>query len=329
MRVAHLQRKPLPGYFSIEGQFEEIRAQMPPGYCCEPWICPEFSKGIWPRLRNARAAARVEADVWHVTGDVHYLTYHLPRKRTLLTVHDCVFLHQTRGMRRWLLKKMFFDWAVPRAAIVTVISEATRRELLSLVDVPPQRLRLVPCCVASSFEYVPPRPLPAEPEVLMVGTKANKNLLRMIAALKGLTCKVHIVGELDVGLVAAVQAAGVEFRNSPELDHAGMVEAYRACDLVGFVSTYEGFGLPIIEAQATGRPVVTSNTSSMPEACGGAAMLVDPLQVASIHQGFRRVLNDHSLRADLISRGRTNAALYDARRVTRMYLDIYSELAQS
>lgn len=327
LRVAHLMRRPLPGYFSIEGQFELVRRFLPPRYQCETWVCPRFSRGIWPRLRNARAAARVSADVWHVTGDVHYLTYHLPKARTLLTVHDCVFLHQTSGLRRWLIKKMFYDWAVPRAAIVTVISQATRRELLSLVPEVEPSVRQVPCCVSPEFAKALDRPWPETPEVLMVGTKPNKNLVRMVQALAGLRCRLHIVGEQDADLRAALAASNLPWRNSPSLTAHDMAQAYRDCDLLAFASTYEGFGLPIIEAQATGRPVLTSDAASMPEASGGAALLVNPFEVASMAAGFRRLLEDSMLRADLVRRGLENAALYAAPRVARMYADIYDELS--
>lgn len=329
IRVAHLMRRPLPGYFSIEGQFELVRRFLPPRCHCETWICPEFSRGVFPRLRNARAAARVSADVWHVTGDVHYLTYHLPKARTLLTVHDCVFLHQTSGLRRWLIKKMFYDWAVPRAAIVTVISQATRRELLSLLPEVEPRIRHVPCCVSPEFTADPARPWPRTPEVLMVGTKPNKNLVRMVRALAGLRCSLHIVGEPDGDLRAALAASNLPWRNSPSLTAQGMAQAFRDCDLLAFASTYEGFGLPILEAQATGRPVLTSDAASMPEASGGAAVLVNPLDVASIAAGFRRLIEDAGLRSELIERGHANAALHAAPRVAQMYADIYDELNQA
>lgn len=326
MNVAHLQRKPFPGYYSIEGQFELIRRHMPANIECKPWVCPHLSEGVLPRLSNARAASRVNADVYHVTGDVHYLTRYLPRERTVLTVHDCVFLRQTRGLRRLFIRKLFYEWAVPRAAVVTVISEATRRELEELVPSVKGKLQLIPCCVGDEFVYSAPRAWPATPTVLMIGTKENKNVVRMVQALTGLDVVVHVVGALSGAQERALAASKLPWRNTPALDRAGMISAYRDCDLLAFASTYEGFGLPIVEAQATGRAVLTSNTHSMPEASGGAAVMVNPLDVGSIRAGAERVLGDAALRIELIERGRANAARFAPQRVAALYGDVYYDL---
>jgi len=103
--------------------------------------------------------------------------------------------------------------------------------------------------------------------------------------------------------------------------------AYRECDLVVFASSYEGFGLPILEANATGRPVVTSNVCSMPEVAGGAACLVDPFDVASIRAGVNRVLSDPAYRESLIVAGFENAKRFGAARIARAYADVYTNLA--
>lgn len=329
LNVAHLQRKPFPGYYSIEGQFELIRKHMPVGIECKPWVCPHLSKGLWPRLSNARAAAAVTADIYHVTGDVHYLTRYLPCERTVLTVHDCVFLRQTSGLRRLFIRKMFYEWAVPRASIVTVISEATRRELEELVPSVKGKLVLIPCCVGDEFTYSAPHAWPATPTVLMVGTKENKNIVRMAQALSSLEVTVHVVGVLSAAQRHALDASNLPWRNSPVLDRAGMANAYRECDLLAFASTYEGFGLPIIEAQATGRPVVTSNAFAMPETSGGAAVLVDPQDVASIRVGFERLLRDASFREGLVEGGLANAGKFSPQFVAGAYCSVYRKVAKA
>lgn len=328
LRVAHLQRRPFPGYFSIEGQFEELRAHMPEGIACRPWICPHLSRGALPRIANTLAARRVRADVYHVTGDVHYLSLGLPRERTLLTIHDCVFATQTRGLRRWALRKTFYEWAVAHAARVTVISETVRRELLQLVPAAVEKVSVVPCCLPQRFTYSP-KEFASVPEVLLVGTTPNKNLPRALEALKGLTCRIHVVGRLDAAQQAALAATGAKWRNSIDLKGEAMVSAYREADVVALLSTYEGFGLPIIEAQAVGRVVVASNTSSLPEASGGAAILVDPLDVASISAGFARAMGDSALRSELLERGRLNAARFAPALVAQSYAALYEVLNQA
>jgi glycosyltransferase involved in cell wall biosynthesis len=106
-----------------------------------------------------------------------------------------------------------------------------------------------------------------------------------------------------------------------------MVAAYRRCDMVVFASLYEGFGLPILEAQAMGRPVITSNFGAMKEAAGDGALLVDPYLVEEIRAAILRIKREPALREDLIAKGLRNAAKFSANAVANSYAQIYKQLA--
>jgi glycosyltransferase involved in cell wall biosynthesis len=106
-----------------------------------------------------------------------------------------------------------------------------------------------------------------------------------------------------------------------------LVEAYRRCDMVVFASLYEGFGLPILEAQAMGRPVITSNFGAMSEAAGDGALIVDPYSVEAIRDAILRVKNEPGLREELIAKGLRNAAKFSADAVALKYARIYKNLA--
>jgi glycosyltransferase involved in cell wall biosynthesis len=123
--------------------------------------------------------------------------------------------------------------------------------------------------------------------------------------------------------MSLLDAVGVPYENQVGLGPAELLAAYRRCDALIFASTYEGFGLPIIEAQAVGRPVITSRICSMPEAAGGAACLVDPLDPSDIRRGIQRLLEDPAFAAELVSAGFTNAARYSPERIARAYADVY------
>jgi glycosyltransferase involved in cell wall biosynthesis len=118
-------------------------------------------------------------------------------------------------------------------------------------------------------------------------------------------------------------------RELGRLTDAELVEAYRRCDMVVFASLYEGFGLPILEAQAMGRPVVTSNFGAMSEAAGEGALLVDPYSVDAIRAAVIRIKNEPTLREDLIAAGLRNAAKFRADVVALRYADVYRGLVQA
>jgi glycosyltransferase involved in cell wall biosynthesis len=112
-----------------------------------------------------------------------------------------------------------------------------------------------------------------------------------------------------------------------DVNNDEILAAYQRCDLVLFASTHEGFGLPILEAQAVGRPVVTGNCSSMPGVAGDAACLVDPFDSQSIRAGVEQVVFNETYRTRLISRGFENAQRFSATRIAAEYARLYREIA--
>ncbi len=126
--------------------------------------------------------------------------------------------------------------------------------------------------------------------------------------------------------IAALKENEINFTNTFDLGDKEIRQEYENADIVAFCSTMEGFGLPIIEAQAMGKPVITSNIEPMIGTSGGAAVLVDPLDIASIREGMKAMIADHDLRADLIERGQANAARFSADKVAAQYEQLYDEM---
>lgn len=325
IRVVHLQRKPMPGFHSIEKLFATVRRELPGEFEVRVAQSPRDNGGLFKRFANLRAASRVQADVSHVVGDSHYLALGTQASRTVLTVHDCVALQRTSGLRRWILKRLYFTGPIRRAAVVTAISPKTVSELSELAGADPGRVRVVPCCVSV------PVAATGSPAVaftaLQVGTLPHKNLEAVVSALAATGIPLHIVGELSAQQRAQLDKSGVAWSSSAGLDDAGMAAAYRRAGVLVFVSTYEGFGLPILEAQAIGLPVVTSALAPMDWVAGDGALLVDPADAAAIRSAVLRIAEDHGLRDRLREAGLNNVRRFGAREVALQYAQIYRELA--
>ena len=165
------------------------------------------------------------------------------------------------------------------------------------------------------------------PVILQVGARNNKNLSRVAASLSGIPCEFHIIGHLQEADRVELDRAGVRHRVSDELTDDQVLQAYEGCDLLVFASTYEGFGMPIVEANAVGRPVVTSNLEPMVSVAGGAACLVDPYDPESIRCGVLRLIQDSAYREELIQRGFENVKRFSPKAIAEAYLGIYLELA--
>jgi len=161
-----------------------------------------------------------------------------------------------------------------------------------------------------------------------VGTAHNKNLETLILALKGMNCILSVIGPLTNEQKASLDHNNIEFENYLDLSPASLKDEYEKCDIVAFVSVHEGFGMPIIEAQAVGRPVITSRMASLPEVAGdGAYYIENPLDANEIQKALYRIINDESIRRDLVTAGFLNASKYTHPEMVKNYYSLYHNMA--
>ncbi|MBX3475402.1 MAG: glycosyltransferase [Planctomycetes bacterium] len=322
--VLHLERKPQPGFHSIENLFATIRRNLPGDI--EPRVArsPHSNGGILRRLGNLIWAGRQRADVIHVVGDSHYLVLATPPGRTVLTIHDCAPLVRSGGLRRRLLRWAYFLRPMARAAVTTTVSEKSRQELHDLAGADPAAVRVVPNCVSQAFTSGPGA---HGRDVLAVGTLEHKNLRRVARSLAGTGLALRVIGPLDDALRAQLTAAGTPFTQTQGLDEAAMAEAYRSAGVLAFVSMYEGFGMPILEAQACGLPVVTSARAPMDWVAGNGALLIDPTDESAIRAGLLAAMDDEQQRRQLVEAGLLNVQRFAPAAIAAHYAAIYRELA--
>jgi len=326
MNVAFFHRKRHAFHFSIEKIFDEVRKHLPAELDAHVLTCPYESQGFLPRLKNALWAARNKAAVNHITGDVHYLTAFLPPSKTVLTIHDCGFMNHPSRLARAVLWLFWLKLPVKQAKFVTTISESTKRDVIHYTKCDPSKVRVIPDCTDPLYQASAKPFNSQKPSILIVGTKPNKNVPRVIEALKGIACSLQIVGQPKPELQAQLEASGVEHHWHSRLSDSELYKLYQQSDILLFASTLEGFGMPILEAQSVGRVVVTSNISSMPEIAGKGAYLVDPFDTASIREGIGRVIADEPLREELIRLGFENIGRFHPQQVAQMYHALYQEV---
>lgn len=325
--IQHYQRKRRPyANYSLEFIFQDVRERLGSKQPIDLVVSPFLSKGVLRRAAIMLHAWWCQRGLMHVTGDINFATLLLRPRSSVLTILDCGFIARRGSITRSLLKVFWLDVPVARMRYITTISDFSKQEILRLTGCAEEKITVIP--VAISERFVPaPRDFRQEvPRVLVVGTAQNKNIQRIAAALKGIRCQLHIIGEPSSQDVAALKFNGVDFKNEVDLNSDQIVDAYRQCDLLLFPSTYEGFGMPILEAQATGRPVVTSNVASMPEVAGDAACLVDPFSTDSIRGGVLKVIEDAVFREGLVQRGLENVKRFHPDVIAEAYLSLYRKI---
>ncbi len=265
-------------------------------------------------------------DINHITGDVNILAYLLRKKRTVLSIMDCGSLLRDHGWRRPFHRLFFWVLPVKRCSYFTVISEKTKEEVLSLLPCNPAHIRVIHIPVSDDFQPSPREFNARKPVILQVRTWENKNIARVASALKGIPCHLRIVGELSPTQESALEGNSIEYSHVSGITNEEMVAEYVKSDMLIFASTYEGFGMPITEANAVGRPVVTSNIPPMTEVAGDAACLVNPFDVNSIRTGILRIIEDREYRQDLVNRGFENVKRFSPLIIASQYAELYEEI---
>jgi glycosyltransferase involved in cell wall biosynthesis len=330
MKVIYFHRKKVVGAYSIENLFDLVRSKLPAHivFKVRPLRC--LSQGFFKRLFIGIEAALSQEDINHITGDIHFIALFLKKRKTILTIHDLGFLNRPKSWERTILKWFWIILPVMRSARVTVISEATKLELLKWVsNKHHNKIHVIHNAVGEYFAPSEKEFNEKEPIILQLGTKQNKNLKRLVEALAGIKCRLEIVGHISEPIKDELSRYQINYSVSENLTNEEILSKYRMADIVAFVSTLEGFGLPIIEANAIGRVVVTSNVSSMPEIAGNAAHLVDPFDVLSIREGFLKVINDSIYRERLILNGFENRNRFDSTTISSKYAALYELMENS
>jgi Glycosyltransferase len=293
---------------------------------------------------------REAVDLFHAP---HYVLPPLTPCRSVVTIHDCIHLRFPQYLPTaigYAYARGQMWTATHKAARVMTVSEASKRDILRYFRIPESRIDVIYNAIDDRFwrepdseeiERVRERYRLTDPFVLYAGNiKPHKNLERLIESfhlmrqdpeLKGV--QLLIIGD-EISKYATLRRAVHRYKLHKHVRFFGFVSdqtlaaLYRLANVFVFPSLYEGFGLPPLEAMASGTPVITSNVSSLPEVVGDAALMIDPYEPAAIADAMRRVLTEPDLHADLRARGFARAREFSWERSIKRVRQIYDEVLQ-
>jgi glycosyltransferase involved in cell wall biosynthesis len=302
---------------------------------------------ISEQIRIPLALAREGVTLFHAP---HYVLPPLVRSRSVVTIHDCIHLMFPQYLPNRLAytyARTSIRFAARRATRILTVSESSKRDILRFVDTEPDKIDVIYNAYDDRFAIDP-----LEEDVVRVrerfqlesefvlyagNVKPHKNLERLIEAFhlvrkRGLDhLKLVMIGD-EISKYTALRRAVHQHQLHKYVRFLGylpevtLAVMYRLAGVFVFPSLYEGFGLPPLEAMASGTPVVTSNVSSLPEVAGDAAVLVDPYDPRAIADGIYRVLTDEHLRRDLRRKGVARAGMFSWEQSVRRVRAIYDEV---
>lgn len=322
-------------------RFQAVRPRSP--------YAERLQRLLWEQVGIVSTACRDGVDVLHSPYFSAPLRLPCP---TVVTIHDVITLilpeYRERMMNR--VYTALVSRTVKQAHAVIAVSECSKRDVARVLRIPSERIHVVGNAIDSAYRPIEDAAeraalrsrlgLPERYVLAGLGFDIRKNLLGVVEAYARLSPptraafplviagRAHMVGHrLYPDPRPTIEALGVgdTVILVGEIAEAEKPALYSGATLFVWPSLYEGFGVPVLEAMACGAPVLTSNTSSLPEVAGNAGRLIDPTDVGAIADALGELLTDEKLRSNLRARGLQRAAEFSWDRVAEQTVDVYRE----
>jgi glycosyltransferase involved in cell wall biosynthesis len=271
----------------------------------------------------------------------------LKHQKKIITVHDIIayLFPESVTLITRLRYKLLLSRTLKTTDKIIAVSNSTKKDLMNYFNIPAEKISVVLEAADEKFKPLNPEEVSDVkqknnlnfPFILYVGNLAkHKNIPMLIEAFykikkKNIECKLVIAGKKEWEYKEIFETVDkLNLQNNVVFTGYVLDEdlpaLYNAADLFVYPSLYEGFGLPPLEAMACGTPVITSNTSSLPEVVGNAGIMVDPYDVDGLADAMHKVLSNEGLREDMIKRGLERAKMFSWEKCARETLKVYEEV---
>ncbi len=289
-----------------------------------PYYSTTF-KGI---VKNAIFAWKNQGDVNHIFSITDgYLALFV--KKPIITIHDLKSFSALSYFGRIIAKLLFILLPSIKCRTYTAISSQTKKEFINIAPWRKKNIHLIYNPVNPIFFNTTDKiGITTPPTILHVGTALHKNLSNVIRAIDGLGYKLVIVGKLFEEQKLLLSTSNIDYENCYDITIDKLSKLYHDSDVISFPSSYEGFGMPVIEANASGVPIIAGDIPILHEIGNNAAYFVNPNDIKELRNGFIAIFKDSALRSHLITKGRDNVKRFSMSAISSEYVKLHELLAK-
>jgi|SaaInlStandDraft_1057018.scaffolds.fasta_scaffold16998_3 glycosyltransferase involved in cell wall biosynthesis len=328
--VIFFSRKPAKNQFSVEKTnttiiegFKKYNSH----YKLNRIIAKKESRGIINRLFIWFQAYKFKGDIFHVSGDILFSILFNRSKKKVITILDLRYKTYDQFFKKIILKFLWFKLPIKYSDLILTISEEVKKEIIKEFKVPTDKIKVVyvPFDKSKFKNKTIRKSVRDKINVLIIGTKKNKNLSNILIACKNIkTIHLNIIGKIPEELLPLTK--DISFKEYIGINDKEVASLYQKSSVLCFPSFFEGFGMPIIEANLSGLPVVCSNIEVLKEIAGNSALFVDPFKADEIKQSIIRIEKNKNLRDELIQKGYENSKKFELKQIIKRYSDAYDAL---
>ena len=289
-------------------------------------IMPYELNSILNSIKICFFLLKIKQKFIHISGDIHYVAILLFWKKIIITIHDLNYYESLKGFKKIIYGLVWFRLPLIIAKKIIVISPYTKLQLLYHFKVNENKIIIIP---NTFLKFNPINQINFENktsrfQILCIGFNENKNLNRLIDSLQ-VSDKVYLrlIGEQSNEIVSKLKRSNIPFSIAKNLTREELMIEYKSSNILYFASTKEGFGLPILEAQSLGIPVITSNTTAMPYVAGAGAIIVDPYSVESIRDAILSLVNGKINIEELKEKGYANVERFSELNFIDEHIKVY------
>ena len=278
----------------------------------------------------------------------HFFNFTIPKNikgKIIITIYDTVFftVPETMGDMKTISE---YRYAAEKSDLIITISESAKSDIIKHFNVSEEKIKIVTRGIdlqkyshkysKSELENIRKKYNLPQNYILYLGTiEPRKNIERIVKSFKRYKQEINddlklvIVGKKGWkydNIMKLIESMGTDIIITGYIDEEDKVPIYKLSQIFVFPSLYEGFGMPILEAMASGTPVITSNISSMPEVAGNAGILVDPFDENEIFGAYKKILSDEKLKKEMVQRGLEQAKKFEWKKSVEILEKIYEEI---